>query len=64
MAGGPLSTQKAEAARRGWMAVAGWALTPILAWKAGWLLGILAVAGAVWLTSRWFKYRAEWGMRF
>ncbi|MSP93031.1 MAG: hypothetical protein EXR79_14725 [Myxococcales bacterium] len=64
MAGGPLSTQKAEAARRGWIAVVGWALTPILVVKAGWILGLVAAGVAVWLTSRWFKYRAEWGMRF
>jgi hypothetical protein len=64
MAGGPLSTQKSEAARRGWLAVAGWALTPILLWKAGLIVGIVVAAVSVWLTKRWFDYRAQWGMRF
>lgn len=59
-----MQTQKATAARRGWMAVGGWAVT-------GWALvgghvffGLALGAAAVWLTRRWFNYRASWGMRF
>jgi len=60
-----LSTQKAEARKLGWQAVAGWALTVLLVWEH-WSI-ILVVAGgalAVWLTRRWFAFRAKWGMRF
>jgi hypothetical protein len=28
------------------------------------LLVLIGAAAAVWLTWRWFKYRASWGMRF
>lgn len=59
-----LPKQRKEAAKLGWQAVAGWGVSGLLLWKAGVLLGILGIAAAVWLTLRWFKYRASWGMRF
>jgi type II secretory pathway predicted ATPase ExeA len=59
-----MTQQKQIAARRGWMAVAGWV-------GAGWavvsghlFLALLAGGLAVFLTRNWFQYRAKWGMRF
>lgn len=60
-----LPKQRAEAARMGWMAVAGWAGTGIVVLVVHKvLLGLLGAGVAVWLTWRWFKFRASWGMRF
>jgi hypothetical protein len=60
-----LPKQRAEAGRRGWLAVGGWAVTAAFFWWYS--LGFLSVAaavGAAFLTRRWFQYRAQWGMRF
>lgn len=59
-----LPKQRAEASRRGWMAVGGFGLTTAFLFNSMWFMGFLALAGAVWLTRRWFQYRAQWGMRF
>lgn len=49
----------------GWLAVGGWAATGVIAVVLHKLLLILVGAGvATWLTWRWFKFRASWGMRF
>ena len=59
-----MSQQKQTAARRGWLAVAGWL-------GSGWalvgghiFLTVVGVGVAVYLTRNWFQYRAKWGMRF
>lgn len=61
-----LSKQRAEAKKRGWMAVGGWGVTGLLAsWGWAWAIpALFAAAGAAWLTRRWFQYRAQWGLRF
>lgn len=60
-----LPKQRAEAARLGWLAVAGWGGTGlVLFFVKVKLLALIGAAAAVWLTWRWFKYRASWGMRF
>lgn len=59
-----LPKQRAEAARRGWMAVAGWGGTGLLWMIKLKFLALVGIGAAVWLTWRWFKYRATWGMRF
>lgn len=56
--------QKQTAARRGWLAVAGWAGTGWMLFNGYFFFGVLGVALAVFLTRRWFQYRAQWGMRF
>ncbi len=59
-----MAQQKATAARRGWIAVAGWVGT-VWALVGGHLfLGLAGVGLAIFLTRRWFQYRAQWGMRF
>lgn len=60
-----LPKQRAEASRKGWMAVGGWAASgAALVLVHSWLLAGIAAAVAVWLTIGWFRYRASWGMRF
>lgn len=59
-----LPKQRAEARTKGWLAVGGWALAGLFIFK-WWLFGaFLAIAGAGFLTWRWFSFRAKWGMRF
>jgi hypothetical protein len=67
--GGALSKPKAEARRKGLMAAAGWATTGLFGlaalvstWSWFWPLAGAGVSG--WLTWRWFRHRATWGMRF
>lgn len=59
-----LPRQRKEAAALGWQAIGGWALSGLVFWKIGLILGAVAVGAAVWLTARWFRFRASWGMRF
>lgn len=60
-----MSQQKQTASRRGWLAVAGWLGTAWAIFSAHSLfLGLIGAAIAVFLTRRWFQYRAQWGMRF
>ena len=64
MASELLPKQRAEARKLGLQAVAGWGVMALLAFKASGILAALAAGVAVWLTVRWFRYRASWGMRF
>ncbi len=60
-----LPKQRAEAARMGWTAVAAWAgtgLAVLVIHKI--VVGLIGAGVAAWLTWRWFKFRASWGMRF
>ena len=59
-----LPKQRAEASRKGWMAVAGWVVTGLITWRIGLLVGVLGAVAAAWLTGQWFAYRAKWGLRF
>lgn len=64
MANGLLPKQHAQAQRMGWLAVGGWGLSALLFVKASSFLAIIAIGAAVYLTVRWFRFRASWGMRF
>ena len=65
MSGGPLAKQRSEATRKGALALAGWGGTVLLFWMTrGWFLPVVGIGVSVWLTWRWFSYRAKWGMRF
>jgi hypothetical protein len=55
---------RAEAKKKGWLAVAAWAGTGFLAFNSSFLLMIPAAIGAGYLTLRWFRFRAQRGMRF
>jgi hypothetical protein len=64
-----LTKQKDEAAKRGRQAGLAWIITGAVAgatlFGAGsWLLTAVGVGVSGYLTRRWFRYRAEWGLRF
>ncbi|MBM4344526.1 MAG: hypothetical protein FJ100_14265 [Deltaproteobacteria bacterium] len=64
MGGELLSGPRAQARKLGWQALAGWGATGLLAVKGWWFVGLVGAGVAVWLTLRWFRHRATWGMRF
>lgn len=59
-----MTQQKQTAARRGWLAIAGWIGTGWAAIGGHFMLAVLVAGVAVFLTRRWWQYRAQWGMRF
>jgi hypothetical protein len=59
-----MSQDRAEARKKGWIALSGWAGSGVLVWYHFPFLGLLAAGGAVYLTYRWFMFRAKRGMRF
>lgn len=59
-----MARDRAEAKKKGLVAIATWAgaaMLFVLHWP---VLGLLAVGGAMTLTYRWFMFRAKRGMRF
>lgn len=58
-----MSRDKAEARKKGLFALSTWVGAGILVFYHP-MLGLLAAAGAVVLTYRWFMFRAKRGMRF
>jgi hypothetical protein len=60
-----LATQdKTEAKKKGIMAAGAWGGSVVLLAANFPILGGAAVAGAAYLTYKWFMYRAKRGMRF
>jgi hypothetical protein len=61
-----LPKQRTEARKRGWQALGAWGVAGLLGtWGWAWAFPALVAAGAaVWLTRRWFQFRAQWGLRF
>ncbi len=59
-----MTVQKKTAARRGWLAVAGWVGTGWAVFGGHLFLAVFVAGLAVYLTRSWFQYRAQWGMRF
>jgi hypothetical protein len=59
-----MSRDKAEAKKKGLVVFSAWVGSGVLfAWH--WpLIGLLAVGGSLFLTYRWFMFRAKRGMRF
>lgn len=55
---------KSEAKKKGLFAAGAWGGTVLLAVGAPPVLAVGAGAGAVYLTYKWFMYRAKRGMRF
>jgi threonine/homoserine/homoserine lactone efflux protein len=58
-----MSRDRAEAKKKGTIALAAWLGTGILAFYAP-LFAVIGGAGAAYLTYRWFMFRAKRGMRF
>ena len=59
-----MSRDRAQARRKGILALAGYGGAGLL-FLAHWpILGLLAVGGAGYLTYDWFMFRAKRGMRF
>lgn len=54
---------KKTAQYKGFTALGAGTVTLLLAMLSMYFL-VLGVPVTAWLTYRWFKYRAEWGMRF
>jgi len=59
-----MSRDKAEAKKKGLVALSAWTGAGVLFFYHAPMLGLLTVGGAVYLTYRWFMYRAKRGMRF
>jgi hypothetical protein len=59
-----MSRDQAEAKKKGWIAVAGWAGSGALFFLHFPILGVVGIGASVYLTYRWFIFRAKRGMRF
>lgn len=61
-----VARDKAQAKKKGMVAAAAWGGTVFLGYavSSSLLLMLPAVAGAGYLTYKWFMYRAKRGMRF
>ena len=55
---------KADARKKGWLAVGAWGGSTLLLFGGFHVVGAGAVAGAAYLTYQWFMFRAKRGMRF
>jgi 4-hydroxybenzoate polyprenyltransferase len=59
-----MSQDRSEAKKKGLFALSAWAGAGVL-FVCHWpIVGLAAVGGAVYLTYRWFMFRAKRGMRF
>jgi threonine/homoserine/homoserine lactone efflux protein len=59
-----MSRDRMEARKKGLYALSAYAGAGVLFLYHAPLLGLLTVGGAVYLTYRWFMFRAKRGMRF
>lgn len=55
---------KKTARNKGFAALGSLSATVLLMWLIAWWMAFLGVPVTAWLTYRWFKYRAKWGLRF
>jgi len=58
-----MSQDRAEAKKKGLFALSAWTGAGVLFFYHAPILGLLTVGGAVYLTYRWFMFRAKRGMR-
>jgi hypothetical protein len=58
-----MSRDRAEARKKGWIALSAWIGTGVLAVYHH-LFAVIVAAAPALLTWRWFMYRAKRGMRF
>ena len=59
-----MSRDKVEAKKKGLLALSAWAGASVSFFYHWPRLGLAVVGGAVYLTYRWFMFRAKRGMRF
>ena len=59
-----MARDKAEAKKKGLYALSAWVGSGILFFYHWPILGVLAVGGGLYLTYRWFMFRAKRGMRY
>jgi len=59
-----MARDKGEAKKKGLYALSAWVGSGILFFYHAPILGLLGVAGGLYLTYRWFIFRARRGMRF
>jgi hypothetical protein len=59
----PLTKQKKDARKKG-LAALGTAATTAMFMTMSVYFAVLGVPATAYMTYRWFKYRAEWGMKF
>jgi hypothetical protein len=59
-----MTQDKAEAKKKGIMAIGAWSGSALLLVGGFPILGTVAIGGAGYLTYKWFMYRAKRGMRF
>ena len=59
-----VTRDKSEAKKKGLIAGAAWGGTVLLFAFGSPILGAAAVGGSVFLTYKWFMFRAKRGMRF
>jgi hypothetical protein len=59
-----MARDKAEAKKKGLYALSAWVGSGVLFFYAHPVVGLVAVGGGLFLTYRWFMFRAKRGMRF
>ena len=59
-----MSRDKVEAKKKGLFALSAWTGAGVLFVSQWPRLGLAVVGGAIYLTYRWFMFRAKRGMRF
>ena len=59
-----LKKQKKTATRKGYIALAGAVITPLLWWKLSWIAGAAGLGATAFLAFDWIRYRARWGLKF
>ena len=55
---------KKTAAYKGYAALGSATATVLLGFVLTWYFAVLGIPITAFLTYRWFKFRAQWGMRF
>lgn len=64
MADQPLSKQKKEARKKGYAAAGAASATALLSFLLSWAFLFPGIPITGWLTYRWLRHRAEWGIKF
>jgi hypothetical protein len=59
-----MSRDKAEARKKGYMALSAWVGAGVLVFAHWPIVGLATAGGAAYLTYKWFMFRARRGMRF